>query len=267
MDNEKIRQAFTKAKQDILSLHLEISTIKQEIQELKALIKQQSDRQTDNPAHSPTQNQAQKAEITAIQHINPAQTLNTTHFPTHNLPLEAVKSQNSNISTGNEGVPTDKQTNQQTDTSTRNNGVKVRLNLISKEIRGSKYPYEIPTTQQNSPKENKIEHLEKVADFISSLDGLKKELRQKFKKLTKQEMLVFTTVYQLEEEGFIVDYSLIAKKLSLTESSIRDYIQRTIKKGIPISKTKENNKKVLLSISPELKKIASLTTIIQLREI
>ena len=80
-------------------------------------------------------------------------------------------------------------------------------------------------------------------------------------------MLVFTTIYQLEEQTLSVDYFNISEKLKLTESSIRDYVQRIIKKGFPLVKTKENNKKVLLSISQDLRKIASLSTIIQLREI
>jgi hypothetical protein len=40
-----------------------------------------------------------------------------------------------------------------------------------------------------------------------------------------------------------------------------------INKGIPIHKNKINNKKITLSISPDLKKIASLPTIIRLREL
>jgi Mn-dependent DtxR family transcriptional regulator len=81
-------------------------------------------------------------------------------------------------------------------------------------------------------------------------------------------MLVFSTIYQLEEhypEG--VEYSQIALKLKLSPSSIRDYTQKLISKGIPLVKEKVNNKKILLKISSELKKIASLQTIIQLREL
>jgi len=112
------------------------------------------------------------------------------------------------------------------------------------------------------PKEDKISHLERVSEVLNSLDTIKKEIRTKFKHLTIQEMTVFSTIYELEDKGFIVDYSLISSKLDLSESSIRDYVQKIIKKGIPITKTKENNKKILVSIDPNLKKIASLETII-----
>jgi hypothetical protein len=53
----------------------------------------------------------------------------------------------------------------------------------------------------------------------------------------------------------------------LTESSIRDYIGRLIKKGIPLDKVKINNKTIHISISQNLKKVATLPTILQLRAI
>jgi len=107
----------------------------------------------------------------------------------------------------------------------------------------------------------------KAHQIFNSLDSIKKQIRIKFKKITPQEMLVFSTIYQLEEQQFVVDYSLIAAKTKLSESSIRDYVQKLVKKGIPVDKTKENNKKITLSVHPDLKKIASLNTILQLREI
>ena len=119
--------------------------------------------------------------------------------------------------------------------------------------------------QQKSTNSDKISHLEQVSQVLSSLDDIKKELRVKFKHLTSQEMLVFSSIYQLEEQGFIVDYSLLSQKLALSEISIRDYIRKLIKKGIPIDKSKEDNKKVQLFISPNLKKIASLSTILSLK--
>jgi len=104
-------------------------------------------------------------------------------------------------------------------------------------------------------------------DILSSLDNLKKEVRSKFKKITEQEFLVFSTLYQLSEESGYSDYKTLSQKLNLTESSIRDYIGRLIKKGIPVEKNKINNKIIQLSISEKLKKIAPLPVILQLRTI
>jgi len=92
-------------------------------------------------------------------------------------------------------------------------------------------------------------------------------LRLKFKRLTDQELLVFSTIYQLDEEIGYSDYKSISTKLKLTESSVRDYVGRLIKKGIPVEKTKINNKNIQLNISQNLKKIASLNTLLHLRDI
>ena len=104
--------------------------------------------------------------------------------------------------------------------------------------------------------------------MLDSLDAVRKEVRLKFKQITNQEMMVFSTIYQLEEstpEG--VEYRQIAQKLGLSESSIRDYAQKLISKGIPVDKIKLNNKKILLKISSKLKNIAPLDTLIKLREL
>ena len=158
--------------------------------------------------------------------------------------LEEIKQIKTNFrhesSTGNEGVPADRQTVRQTD------------------------------QQTDFSRENQ---LDKASELLSSLDSIKKEVRLKFKRLTEQELLVFSAIYQLEEEkkasneDYAIDYTLLSERLTLTESSIRDYIARLIKKGIPVEKTKINNKKVSLTISDSLKKIASLTTILHLREL
>ena len=261
---DPIKEAFSKAKQDILSLQSQLYILKQEFQELKRTLStitnpklNPADRQTDQQTRFPTINPTNQQENPSIRHINPTDSTNPTHNPTDNYPLEALKSQILSISTGNKGVPTDRQTNQQTDTSTGNKGVEVRFNTITTEN----------PTPNPTQKPTKIDRLEKVAEFLDSLDDIKKELRAKIKRLTKQEMAVFTAIYQLEEQGLIVDYALLAEKLSLTESSIRDYSMRIIKKGIPVDKSKENNKKIILSISKNLKKIASLATILQLKEL
>ncbi|MBU2104789.1 MAG: helix-turn-helix domain-containing protein [Nanoarchaeota archaeon] len=96
---------------------------------------------------------------------------------------------------------------------------------------------------------------------------MKKEIRLKFKRLTDQEILVFSTIYQFDEEKGFSDYKTISERLNLTESSIRDYVRRLIHKGIPIEKTKINNKSIILKISENLKKIATLSTILKLRDL
>jgi biotin operon repressor len=171
-----------------------------------------------------------------------------TNKPTNqqiNHPLEGLSKPNMYISTGNEGVPTNKPTNQQTN--------KHELNSS----------HNLKNTLEKDP----ISEFKRANEIMSSLDLIKKEIRSKFKSLTNQEMLVFSTIYLLEQENKQVSYRIIANKLNLSEASIRDYINKLLKKGIPLTKLKQNNKKVILKISPDLHNVATLDTIIGLREI
>ena len=165
---------------------------------------------------------------------NETDTLDNT---TDNAPLNPLKDQNTGVSIGNQGVPTDKQTDRQTNKQTQNT----------------------PENEQNS--------MQNALEILNSLDEIKKGIRLKFKRLTEQEIIVFSTMYQLDEELGYSDYKLLSDRLNLSESSIRDYVGRLIRKGIPVDKHKINNKQIQLMISQDLKKIASLSTILELRGI
>ncbi|MEK6850269.1 MAG: hypothetical protein AABX85_01705 [Nanoarchaeota archaeon] len=224
LKEDTIRDAFARAKQDIFELREQFSNILYEMEE----IKQTLDELIQQNLVNQTSNQTDNVE-------NQSNSQQTPPFPTDDWHYKRLKPHIYSISTGNKGVPTNRQTDSQ--------------------------------TNQHSTISPGIDEIDRVSELLESLDTIKKDLRSKFKHLTKQEMLVFSTLYQLEEEGLSVDYPLIARKLALSESSIRDYVQRIINKGIPIQKTKENNKKIILSLSQDFKKIASLQTILKLREL
>ncbi len=209
MDDEKIKDAFQKVKLDIDSLHLALNSLKNEISDLNYIIRLQQDTSTQEP------------EIPTIE----------TDSSTENNHFKPLNTQNTPISTGNQGVPTDRQTDRQTD------------------------------------RHMEINTINEAAEILDTLDNVKKGLRLKFKQLTEQEVVIFSTIYQLDEEFGHSDYKTLSEKLSLTESSIRDYVGRLIKKGVPIEKNKVNNKNIQLSISSNLKKIAPLSTILQLRDL
>ena len=263
-NEEQIKLSFSKAKQDIENLQSDIQSIKLELQEIKETLQNfsiyqssihdthqnsnyylENNRKTTadiNISSKNLVNSTHPQENPTIQHIIPTNSSTPEYNPTDNLPLYSLKSHYKDISTGSEGVPTDRQTDRQTNQQTHLN-------------------------EQKHQKTEQLTHLEKVSEILDSLDDIKKDLRSKFKKLTTQEILVFSTIYQFQEQDFIVDYPILASKLSLSESSIRDYIKKIINKGVPLNKTKENNKKITLSIPEELKKIASLQTILALREL
>ncbi len=229
-----IKEAFSKVKSDISFLQSELNNLKTELKENRELMIQicESAQEIFNKINqkSFSQEQLNKKESSTHQQRYP------THFdktPADNSLFKSTNTENLVISTGNRGVPTDRQTNQQTD------------------------------QQTNQQHKNSIES---AAEMLKSLDYLKKEISKKFKNLTEQEWIVFATIYQLDEERGYSDYFLLAEKLKLSESSIRDYVARLIKKGISINKTKIKNKNVKLNISQSLKQIASLSAILALRD-
>jgi hypothetical protein len=251
IDERALKDAFDKVKNDIFTLGNEFSSVKNDIFELKnqlnfindSINQLKIDILTINsrPSYAsfPTDIPTHEFKIPSIQVI-PSDT------PTVPVEIGGLKYPNLDSSSGNRGAPTDKQTNQQTD-------------IYDEKL------HSMPLSDTHRPLS---EHIKKASQMLDSLDGIKKEIRLKFKGMTNQEMLVFSTVYQLEEafpEG--VEYRQIAAKLRLSESSIRDYIQKLITKGIPVDKLKLNNKKILLKISSNLKNIAPLETLIKLREL
>ena len=190
---DPIKEAFSKIKEDISNLRGEIMKINETITNLHP---------ENNVQTIPTDRQTQNQTI-----------------PTHNLNLQDNLHVNNSFSIGNEGVPTDRQTNQQTDRHIKN---------------------------------DPISEFKQANEVLNSLDSLKKEIMFKFKGLTPQEMLVFSTLYALEEQNTEeITYRTLAEQLQLSESSIRDYINKLTKKGVPIDKIRQNNKTILLKISQD----------------
>lgn len=230
LPNDPIKEAFSKVKEDISQLSAKLTILTQQILELKRTFNQTDtpDRQTDR----------------RISQTVPHE-------------IRGFKPQNFTISTGNDGVQTDRQTHRQTDTELLKFAQPIKNTLLNIE------EHQIFTQIKEDP----IINIQKASQIIASLDSIKKDLRFQFKKLTSQEMLVFSVIYQLTDDGLEPNYSILANKTNLSESSIRDYVQKLIKKGIPLQKTKQDNKQITLSIPPNFKKIASLSTINSLRNL
>ena len=266
---DQLKEAFSKIKRDMDFLNNEINYLRTElVQTREELLKICEIMINLEKKVTETHKSEQKPNPT-LQHINQT---TPTHNPTHDLPLNDLKDQNKTLSNGNEGVPTDRQTDRQTDKRRENTRPLNENNTYNTPQSIREIPLKLNQNIKNIEKNQDFSYLDEnpidgAAKILDSLDGIKKEIRLKFKRLTNQEMLVFSTLYQLEEAKGETDYKVLAKRLSLTESSVRDYIGRLIKKGIPVEKKRINNKTILLSVSSNLKRITSLSTIIQLRDL
>jgi len=118
-----------------------------------------------------------------------------------------------------------------------NKGVKERLSHVKQ---GKEQTFE-------PKKENK----ERKSVFRLARDTLDKT----FNKISKQELKVFLTIYQLEEDHSETSYRGIAEKMDLTEHCIRAHICSLFKKKVPLYKVKLNNRLILLFVDKDFKSL------------
>ncbi len=99
-----------------------------------------------------------------------------------------------------------------------------------------------------------------------SLDirGFKEDLPRILSKLSRQEFMTFLVIYQQEEQIKHVTYETLAKELKISSGCVRTYVSGLIKKGIPIVKSKYNNKVIILSVPSEIRGLNIKKQLIQI---
>jgi hypothetical protein len=87
----------------------------------------------------------------------------------------------------------------------------------------------------------------------TELKQLAININQSFLSLSKQELKLFLTIYQLEDDGIEPLYHILSQKMQLSEHCIRSHISSLMRKNIPIIKTRLNNRINLISIRKDFK--------------
>ena len=163
MEEENIKHAFEMVKQDISYLSQEISILRQNLLEISRKLEKMDNFLKTDISTQRQQNQAVSTDISTMDYG-----------------FKAVKGNNLPISIGNQGVSTDRQTDRQTDS--------------NPPIADGKTGF-LPKKQEKT----EILDIDQAADILDSLDSIKKEIRLKFKRLTGQEMQIFSLIYQLSK--------------------------------------------------------------------
>ena len=83
--------------------------------------------------------------------------------------------------------------------------------------------------------------------------ALKNNLESVFRLLSKQELKVFLTIYQLEDDNSEPNYFNISQKMKLSEHCIRSHISSLMKKNTPLVKKRLNNRTNIINIRPNFK--------------
>ncbi len=234
---DQIREAFQKVKQEMNYLTIEIEYLKLNLAEINWRINKLTEelKNLKKPVSKPPflLNLPKVKPLNSPTYSSISQT-HSTHPSTASASFEPLKDQNLGISTGNEGVPTDRQTHQQTDRHIENtliNSLQQPIQLFTSSSQTSQKKqflqsnFQQPTPLQTSPPQSyfnnqelslkkiqesilpeptsqkpsqEVNSLQNAAQILDSLDALKKEIRLKFKRLTEREILVFSALYQLE---------------------------------------------------------------------
>lgn len=140
-------------------------------------------------------------------------------------------------------------------TSIGNNGV---LNDSQQSLNDSQQCQSMPVNAQQPPKTQNNEFL--------ALKNLKKDLENTFNTLTDREFSVFLSLYELEKELGEVSYLDLAKRLKLSQTTIRTSINSLILKNAPVQKDRFFNKKVSLSIQNDFKSLNLYEKLIKLKQ-
>ncbi len=252
---DPIKEAFIKIKEEINQIKEDVNFFKEELKKerlktnlLEEKLKIISSKKSSSE-NSSINRQTDRHISSTDRHIS----------STDRQVFKPLNDQNQEISTGNGGVSTDRQTDRQTDRHIKNSNFKGDEQKFDSFLQQSMNLITPNKSTENSFKD--------ALDVLEKLDSIQKEIRIKFKTLTPQEFLIFSIIYQFDEEENGSNYSKISKRINLTESSVRDYVRRLIFKGIPIQKNKINNKNIILNISTEFKKGFSLSGILKLRNL
>ncbi|MEM1535734.1 MAG: winged helix-turn-helix domain-containing protein [Candidatus Pacearchaeota archaeon] len=210
---DKLKEAFDRVKQDIFELKQEINLLKAQIDQIYSFLAQIKQIQESNTFQQ------------KIQHIDTSFFAKTAKNEELSLNFQSSK--------GNEGVPTDQQTNRQTPNRQPTDELKRTFYVSSSQSKEA---------------------------IINNL----KFFQRKFQDLTKQEFFIFSALYILSEKRKVT-YKDIALKTNLSESSVRDYVLRLIKKGVPIMREKLNNKQILLEVPREFRELMPLDVLAKIR--
>ena len=216
----EIKQAFSKVKEDIFF-------IKNHLKELENKIKDQTQ-----------ENEGLFKKINDVYEV-----------------IKGIK----DSSTGNEGVK------QSINQSLSNQSIikqSINQSSTSEPVNGNNSVYN--EEQGNEGVKQLSNHLSTNQSINQSLSNQSQDREEQIKKVTnklntafltlsKQELKLFLTIYQLEDENIIPTYKNISQKMQLSESCLRAHLSSLLRKNIPLHKTYFNNRIVQVSVSKEFR--------------
>ncbi|MBT5029897.1 hypothetical protein HON03_01385 [archaeon] len=103
-----------------------------------------------------------------------------------------------------------------------------------------------------------------LPSYSLDIRAFKEDLSNILSRLSRQEFMTFLVIYQQEEQIKLVTYESLSKELKISSGCVRTYVSGIIKKGIPIVKSKYNNKVIILSVPSEIRGLNLKKRLIQI---
>ena len=195
---------------------------------------------------------------------------------------EKIRSSFSNVkndifSIGNQVKDIERETNAQKKDISEINSKLETLNTSIKEIKGILESFNEDSTgndgvinnhQQSTINNHQQSTINNQHLNISSTDlkELEKGFSQLFKNLTDREFSVFMAIFELEKQLNEANYTQIANRLNLTETTVRGTVNRLLSKNLPVRKERLFNGKTSLSLKKDFHDLNLLQKLIRLRQ-
>jgi chromosome segregation ATPase len=118
----------------------------------------------------------------------------------------------------------------------------------------------------NNHQQSTVNNHQQSTTTEKELKSLENDFSKLFKNLTDREFSVFMAIYELEKQFNETNYSQIANRLNLTETTVRGTVNRLISKKLPVSKERLFNGKTSLSLKKDFHDLNLLGKLVRLRQ-
>jgi hypothetical protein len=213
---QNIKNSFLKVKQDFAEFTNELESIKKQLLANSELLNQLITRLD-------TIEKAQKEAKNSVSTGNEGVNQSINHLINQSITNQSL----------NQSLDQNQSINVKNDEITRNEGVNQSFN---QSINHQSFNHLINQTAQEM-----------------SIKEVTNDINKTFLMLSKQELKLFLTIYQLEDEGLEASYKNVSQRMQLSEHCIRSHLSSLLKKNVPILKRRMNNHTNLLSVSKEFR--------------
>ena len=255
---KKVKNSFLNARNHMNTLENEIFALKEIILLQNTLIKEIAEKiinlkkEKETPEEEISNFFDKKNENNILHSLSTHQAHLKHILSTSNIPMEKLDDKSDNNEDFNGSIGNNRVKHLNTSPISSLSSSKKQTKIISDNTKINEKPLEKWNFEENKQKELS---LQRKRVFDENFNIFKQKVNETFAKLSKQELLIFLTIYQFTDEKKAITYFDLANKLSLSENCIRSYTSSLIRKGLPVIKQRANNKLIFLTVDQDFRSL------------